>query len=284
MERATGRKSILWHGPGETGERDLAWFDGSDLVGMSDDGKTLLMAEGGAAGGQGGSFFLRKSDGSPAVRLGDGRPDDLSPDGKSVIVEASDRKSLTLVPTGTGTPVSIGLGGLEVSGAVVYFPDGKRIVAGLREGAGKPRRLAVIDVPTGRPRMVSLDGFDFSGKPVTPDGKWIVAFRDWEEDLFLFPTDGGDPKTIPDSKRIDPVRWSSDGKYLFAAETGSVPIRLVRIDPATGKRDLLKELAPPDLTGMVELFAVHMSADGSSYAYVASRAVTSDLFLVEGLK
>src|SRR5438445_494758 len=68
--------------PGETKERDLSWLDVTYTRGMSDDGRTVLLGEGGFGGGANGSIYLRKTDGSPAIRLGDGYPISLSPDGK----------------------------------------------------------------------------------------------------------------------------------------------------------------------------------------------------------
>src|SRR4029077_15560434 len=66
------RISISALAPGETRERSLSWFDWSLLGDMSADGKTIVFSESGEAEGSNYSIFLRKTDGSPAVRLGDG--------------------------------------------------------------------------------------------------------------------------------------------------------------------------------------------------------------------
>jgi serine/threonine protein kinase len=71
--------------PGETRERSLSWFDGSMLADMSPDGKTIIFSESGEAAAANYSIFLRKTDGSPAVRLGDGGFGALSPDGQWVV-------------------------------------------------------------------------------------------------------------------------------------------------------------------------------------------------------
>ena len=49
-------------------------------------------------------FYLRGTDGSPAVKLGEGDAQDLSPDGKWVLVRQADATKLALVPAGTGVP------------------------------------------------------------------------------------------------------------------------------------------------------------------------------------
>jgi hypothetical protein len=80
------------------------------------------------------------------------------------------------------------------------------------------------------------------------------------------------------------ICWSADGTSLFATETGSIPARVVRIDVATGRHERWKDLAPPELAGMIEVNPVHVTPDGRSYVYGYARAATSDLYLVEGLK
>jgi hypothetical protein len=56
-----------------------------------------------------------------------------------------------------------------------------------------------------------------------------------------------------------------------------------RIDLATGRRTLWKELMPPDPVGVIWIGAVRIAADERSYAYQYSRS-SSELFLVEGLQ
>ena len=58
---------------GATRERDLSWLDWTQPVALTEDGTTLLMTEEGEGGGPGYGVYLRKLDGSPAVRLGDGQ-------------------------------------------------------------------------------------------------------------------------------------------------------------------------------------------------------------------
>ena len=57
---------------GSSKERDLSWMDWSAPKDLSADGKTLLFTESGEAGGENYASYLRQTDGSPAVRLGDG--------------------------------------------------------------------------------------------------------------------------------------------------------------------------------------------------------------------
>ena len=62
------------------------------------------------------------------------------------------------------------------------------------------------------------------------------------------------------------------------------PSHVYRIELATGHRELWKELGPSDRAGVFGISSIQISRDGRAYAYAASRAVTSELYLVEGLK
>ncbi|HMF09218.1 MAG TPA: hypothetical protein VKJ00_08800 [Thermoanaerobaculia bacterium] len=60
-----------------------------------------------------------------------------------------------------------------------------------------------------------------------------------------------------------------------------MPARIYRLDLSTGRKELWKELTPPEPVS--SLSPVVLTADGQSYAYTYPRA-SSDLFLVKGLK
>ena len=62
-------------------ERDLSWLDASFQPSLSADGKWILFSEGSADPTGQYSVCLRKTDGSPIIRLGEGLAYSLSPDG-----------------------------------------------------------------------------------------------------------------------------------------------------------------------------------------------------------
>ncbi len=78
------------------------------------------------------------------------------------------------------------------------------------------------------------------------------------------------------------IRFSADGNSLYVAQ-GDLPIKVYRLDLATGRRELWKEIVPSDLAGLLYVRPPNLSADGKSYAYEYFR-VLHQLFLVEGLK
>jgi hypothetical protein len=60
--------------PGETKERDFSWLDEGMDPYLSADGRTFLFSYAGEGTGTNYSTYLRKTDSSPAIRLGDGTP------------------------------------------------------------------------------------------------------------------------------------------------------------------------------------------------------------------
>ena len=94
--------------------RDLSWYDWSLVKDISPDGQSVLFEEGGEPAGPSDAVAIRKIDGSPPIRLGDGTADTLSPDGNwAVSVSQTGASHLTLLPVGPGQPRQIPLPGLE---------------------------------------------------------------------------------------------------------------------------------------------------------------------------
>ena len=104
-------------GPGSATERDLTWLGLSDLASISADGRRVLFTvfnEGDFSSGQ---TYIRQTDGTPAVRLGEGRALALSPDGKWALSELTSPSRLVLLPTGIGTEKTLEGAGLTYLGA-----------------------------------------------------------------------------------------------------------------------------------------------------------------------
>ena len=66
--------------PQSTEERDLSWSDWSLMGAISADGEMVAFDDSGEAVGQKDYVYLRGIRGTPAVRLGEGRPWSISPD------------------------------------------------------------------------------------------------------------------------------------------------------------------------------------------------------------
>ena len=71
---------------------------------------------------------MRATDGSPAIRLGDGSPYAVSPDGKWVAsVLPGETQQLTLLPTRAGDMKNISQPGFNYD-FFEWLPDGKRLL------------------------------------------------------------------------------------------------------------------------------------------------------------
>jgi WD40 repeat protein len=270
--------------PGEQKERDLSWLDYSVATDLSSDGTTLLFNESGEGGGAGYSTYIRKADGSPAVRLGEGTGRALSPDGSlvmSVVRTTSDARAV-LYPTGAGEPMKLPTEGLTVQQDLNFLPDGKHVLLTASE-PGRGPRLYIQDLSGGKPRAISPEGYTAFGRAVSPDGK-VAVVRGPDKRVCLYPLSGGEPAVVPGVAAGERLAgWSSDGRSLYVFRLGELPARVSRIDIATGSREVWKTLMPADSAGVSSITRVCPTPDGKWYAYAYIRSL-SDLYLVEGAK
>ncbi len=283
MSNESDRLGILVRGPGDEKERELSWLDYSLASDISADGKTILITESGEGGGLGYSAYLRKTDGSPAIRLGEGGTSSLSPDGAwaiSIINTASDPQ-IVLLPTSVGEPRVLSREGLAPVDAD-WLPDGKRLIFAARE-PGRGRRLYLRDIAGGKPRALTPEGYSFFRGTVSPDSKTVVV-RGPDRRVYLYPLEGGEPTALAGLGALDmPLRFSSDGRSLFVQAQGELPSRVYRYDVVAGRKELWKELMPADAAGLNSISRVVVTADGRTYAYSYLR-VLAHLQLVDGMK
>ncbi|MGH9389461.1 MAG: protein kinase domain-containing protein, partial [Vicinamibacteria bacterium] len=247
LARAALGREIRGRAP-EAEERGLSWLDWSFPVSLSEDGSLLLFDEQGEGTGGSNVVYLRKTDGSPAVRLGDGRGLALSPDGQWVLAYSG--QSLVMLPIGAGMPREFPATGMTHHGAA-WLPDGERMVLVANE-PDRGTRLYLQGVSGGEPRPFTPEGvsFFFSANPVSPDGKHVVA-RGPDRKLLLFPIEGGEPRSVGGVALDEQViRWTADGRGLYVHLPSEIPTRIEVVNVATGRRVLWKVLAPPDPAGV----------------------------------
>ena len=265
--------------PGEKAERDLAWLDGSDRPTLSGDGKALLFCEYGGDLGTNYATCLRRTDGSPVVRLGEGSAEDLSPDGKWALATVPvSPQQLMLYPTGAGESRRLDPGGIESYHSARFFSDGKSVLVSGHE-RGRASRCYVQGIADGKPRAVTPEGTT-RGIP-SPDGRMILV-RASGSGLVLYPSAGGDGRAVPGTTPDDePIRWSPDGSSILVFREGEIPLRVERLTLPGGRRSLVRTLAPADPTGVIGIGNPFLSSNEKSYAYRFTRTI-SHLFLVEG--
>jgi len=118
---------------------------------------------------------------------------------------------------------------------------------------------------------------------VSPDGRLLLV-QGSRDEYQLYPSAGGEPRPVSSLAPDDiVVRWTADGRGVLALRWSEVPARLERVDLETGRRDLIRRLAPPDLAGVLRILNAAVANDGNAYAY-STWPLKSDLFLVEGAR
>jgi hypothetical protein len=111
-----------------------------------------------------------------------------------------------------------------------------------------------------------------------------VAVIGPDQKQYVYPVDGGEPSAIPGLVAGDiPASWTADGRSLLIGRRGEVPLRVFQLDLRTGRKELWRELMPPDPAGITTIGRIAATPDGKSYAYSYVRQL-ADLYVVEGLK
>jgi Tol biopolymer transport system component len=208
----------------------------------------------------------------------------LSPDEKwALALLLTSPPQLALLPTGAGEPKQLSRDPIEYQRAW-WFPDGQRLLVAGSE-PGHSTRLYIRDLEGGRLQPVTPEKIEvYVGQnPLSPDGKWIAA-NEAGKKACLYPVEGGEPRSISGIADGEaPIQWSADGHSIFVRRWDEMPVRVYRLDLATGRRDLWKQIMPGDSTGVVQIRGVLPTRDGRAYAYSYMR-ILSDLYVVDGLK
>jgi DNA-binding winged helix-turn-helix (wHTH) protein len=285
LTRDTIRGEVFGHIFPDNKERELGWGDNSFASDLTPDGTMIALSVQGEASDRGYDVYLRKTDGSPAVRLGDGIPIQFSNDGKWVLtsypsgLKPASTPQLVLLPTGAGQAVTLTHDSID-HGFATLLPDGKRFLFDGVEPGHAPRSW-VQDGSDGKPQPITPEGV--IGNHVSPDGK-LMAAVDMENKFWLYPVNGGQPIALSGIERGEvPIGWSADSKHLFVATVEAVPVRISRTEVSTGRRQFVSKVTPSDLAGLWGFLTVHITPDGKSYVYSDYR-ILSDLYLARGLK
>jgi Tol biopolymer transport system component len=285
----------VWHSEMEvrtakdTVTRSLSWFDCSLVSSISSDGDKVAFFECGEATAVsnpsyiGYVSYLRKTDGSPAVKLGDGQFPVFSPDEKSVLVKRFSPTRLALLPTGIGEAKELDAHGMQDFSNLGWMPNGSEIYFAGNDGhnwrmyaqnstKGEIRSLTppILVNPKSQSRLVSPDGrFCFSWDPGGRGG--------------LYPLSGGEAQVVkgllPEDRWIG---WASDGQSAFVYQDKKTLAFIFQLDLVSGSRRLVGKAAPQDPSGLTTVGPLIITPDGKSYAFSYNRSL-SDLFVVQGV-
>jgi len=283
LTQDNSRLGVRFIGPGLSEPRELSWLNWSMAAGLSPDGKQLLFGEEGENAGPSYQVGLRQTDGSAPVILGEGIAQSLSPDGKwvlSVVPPPGDQ--LLLLPTGPGNPKPLERGHLERYQFIRagWFPDGKHVFFAGNE-AGHRQRCYIESTDGGPPRPLTPEGITFCS--VAPDGTLLALTEDFRAQVYP-PGDSTKPrKEIPLHKGDVPIGWTGDARFVYLVASAQQPPSIVRLELATGKRQLWKQMPTPTANIVINADDTAITPDGQSYAYTYEFCL-SDLYLVRGLK
>jgi eukaryotic-like serine/threonine-protein kinase len=276
ISRDVERYEILANESGAV--RDLSWLNFSRADDLSADGQRVVLTVEGEAAGSNYEVYLRKIDGSPPVKLGEGYGSAISPDGNWVLAiapfdTANAAPQMVLWPVGQGTKRTLTQDSIaHYDGG--WFPDGNHIVF-IGSNPDHSVRTWMQDVNGSAPQPITPEGI--TGTHISPDGKFLCAV-DENDAIWIYPIAGGAAEKLNAEAGETPVGWSQSGREVYVARSERLPVKIYRIDRLTGKREIIRALAPADSSGVIpDISSSYVSANGATAVYSYFR-LQSDLY------
>jgi eukaryotic-like serine/threonine-protein kinase len=269
---------LLGRSATDSAERDLSWLDNSSVPQISRDGELVTFADESEVTY---STLIRKTDGTPAVRLGDGGPLAVSPDKQWVVSRTpSAPQQLMLYPTGAGATRRLDAGELETNLSAAFFPDGKRLfLCGKQHGHAPRCYTRTLTNRTLTP--VTPEGVTLG--MLSPDGRQVVGLSA-ESGVTVYSLDGRPPRPV---RGIDPgetvIRFSPDSRGLWVGRMRELPVRVERLDLATGARSAVVSLMPPPQIGLLMVNVASIADDPRAHVYVVN-VRQSRVFELKGMR
>jgi eukaryotic-like serine/threonine-protein kinase len=267
--------------PGAPTEVDYSWLELTNDASMSRDGAMVAFTNSGSDAGSTYQSMVRSTDGSPAVRIGEGGVAMLSPDKHWVLSTVlSVPPRLMLYPVGPGQSRRLDAGELQSYDAAAFFPDGANLLLCGSE-RGYAARCYVRAVSAGPLRAITPEG-TLAGAAISPDGRTVLVAT--FDGYRMYPLDGGPARPVPGlsvDERV--VRWSPNGHSIWITHGREVPLRVEELDLATGRRRPLMSVEPRNRAGVVSTDGISFADDPRAYAYSAREHV-SRIFVVQGMR
>ncbi len=254
--------AIVEHGSNE--ERDLNWLDNPVWPRLSQDGSTLLFTDQSEQAGSVYSVYVRKTDGSPAVRIGSGGfSSDLSPDGKwaLVVLPGDPAARVQIVPTGAGQTRVLHWNGILPYWAF-WSPDGEHIL--LMTNPAEPGfGTYLTDINGTAPKLLTVAALRY----VSPDGRSFLAYKD---KLLVHSIQENTDKPAPGLQTGEvSIGWGADSKHIFTEIFTDDGITINRIDLDSGQRELWQVIKPKEQIGLKPAGSPpSITPDGRWIAYV----------------
>jgi Tol biopolymer transport system component len=262
-EEARGTMELVEHGSNQ--ERDLSWLSYSWGPRLSKDGSEVLFTDLSEQSGNDYSVYVRKSDGSPAVRIaGGGYASDISPDGKWALVQLPDdpAKRVQIVPVGPGQARALQWDGMQPRWAE-WFPDGEHILM-VASQSGQAEAVYLTDVNGSTPKQLSPGRISWGA--IAPDGQSFIKYQN--RNVVIVSISDGSSKPIPGIQDgDDPIGWA-DLKHVFVQATTAAGLNIYKIDLESGRRELWQTITPKDAVGLRPMVTPSaITADGRWMAF-----------------
>ncbi len=280
MLQSRATNDIAVRRPGQASDQivDLVSEAGS-VAGVSADGSLMALSYVGSGSGSDYLTYVINTDTHESIRLGEGDPSGISPDGKWILsFFPSTPGKVALYPTGPGETRSFQLGTLRnLSIFCSWTQDLSKVVFTGSDG-GSPRGY-ILDVNTGKWGPITPEGT--SGVMLAPNGQYVIA-KSEQRGFELYPLGGGEATAAKGiSNTEEPVQWDGSSTHLYVWDR-RFPARIALVNPWTGERKMWLETMPPDASGVL-YGNFFITPDGKTYAYRFRRVLTT-LYLGEGLR
>jgi dipeptidyl aminopeptidase/acylaminoacyl peptidase len=266
--------------PGDVAERDASWLDFPLAPSLSSDGRRMAFGDLSQSAGSDYAVAVRDITADKVERLGPGGPLGISPDAKWVVAQAPSSLNLLLYPTGAGEPVPLEPHFDLTQRRVRWFSDSARVLYCGRKDS-LPARCYVKDIIGGA--VVAVTPENVTDAVLASDDRTLLIRRG-SGAVQMTTLGGGAPTDVkgfaPDD---DLLAWTPDRAAVIVVKLAEVPTPVDRVDPISGTRTRLKELGPPDRTGVQQTQSVYWLPDGRGYAYAFKRNL-SQVFVVRGVR
>jgi hypothetical protein len=281
MEEVRATNDIAARRPQQKSDQivDLISETGS-LAGISDNGELVALSYTGTGSGVDYLTYVVNLNTQEAVRLGDGDPSGISPDGRWVLAFfPSTPGKMVLYPVGPGDTRTFTLGTIRNVGIFCTWTHDSAKLAFTGSEAGHPSRGYLLDITNGQWRPITPEGV--SGVTISPDGRYVIG-KSGTGGIDLYPLAGGEPQPVKGvAANESVVQWDGNSTHVYVWD-GRFPAHIFLVNPWTGERKSWLETMPPDPSGVL-YGNFHITPDGRTYAY-RFRRVLSTLFLADGLR
>jgi Tol biopolymer transport system component/tRNA A-37 threonylcarbamoyl transferase component Bud32 len=276
------RASMEFVEHGQTEGRDLSWLDNVYNPRLSADGTLVAFTDQSSRGGNDYSVYVRKTDGSPAVKIGGGEfASDITPDGKWVLLFRADdpQQRIQIVPVGPGQPTVLRWDGIAPNWGT-WFADGQHILFSA-DHKGEGFGVYMTDRNGSAPTLITKDSF---GWPVvSPDGLFTVIIHGGK--LELLRIGDNSPREIPGlAPEESVIAWSNDPKVVFVSKRNPTVREIDKLNVETGKREVWQVWKPKDPSGLAApTVPPAITPDGSKMMFSQRRQI-STLYRTDSLK